>query len=98
MPYRLVFDSELARILRTEWGLSDELLIDVYLRLDQLRTTPARLLRRKLQPVDGMAYEFELTEPGNRLILYSFVFLVRYGDSEETLHIVRGGCARTEAS
>ena len=45
-----------------------------------------------------MALEFELPVPGNRFVLSDLVFLVRYGDDEQTLHVVRGGCSRTDTA
>ena len=98
MPYRVVIYPELRRLMREEWGLPDELLVDVYLRLEELKNNPARILRRLRRPVDGMALEFELPVPGNRFVLYDLVFLVRYGDDEQTLHVVRGGCSRTDTA
>jgi hypothetical protein len=97
MPYRVELHSEVKRVIR-EWYLPDAVLLDVWLFLNDLKDNPARLLRRVHQPVDGMAYEFSVNEAGNRLVLHSFLFLVRYGDDEETLWVVRAGHTRTEAS
>ena len=41
MPYRVVIDPEFRRLMREEWGLPDELLVDVYLRLEELKNNPA---------------------------------------------------------
>ena len=90
MPYRVHVPAEVRQVIR-DWHLDpDELLVDVELHLAKLREDPARLLKRVAQPVDGMVYEFWVTDPQGRSRLHNFIFHVRYGDDEETLWILRG--------
>ena len=66
-------------------GLPDTVLVEVYLRLERLRDTPADSLVRLTSPVDGMAYGFEMIDPTNRLCTHSFLFPVAYTTDEERL-------------
>ncbi|MFO0970486.1 MAG: hypothetical protein U0793_33495 [Gemmataceae bacterium] len=73
------------------WSLPDPILVDVYLRLQELRDEPAQKLMRLREPFDGMHYIFSMIDPQDRLTEYRFLFLVRYGQDEESLIVVRGG-------
>jgi hypothetical protein len=53
-------------------------------------------LRRTETPFDGMTYSFTIIDPENRLCEHVFLFLVLYGQAEETLHVVNVGYARFE--
>jgi hypothetical protein len=63
-----------------------------------LKENPARLLKRVRQPVDGLIYEFWVSDPQGRHRLHNFIFHVRYGDDEQTLWIVRAGYVCTDLS
>jgi hypothetical protein len=78
------------------WQLSDVLLVEVHLRLQQLEQDPARLLVRLRQPFDGMCYRFSLVDPENRLREHRFLFHVVYSQDEERLIVVRGAYQRRD--
>jgi hypothetical protein len=77
------------------WGLSDPVLVEVYLRLEALRNTPADHLRRERRPFDGMVWRFNLIDPDNRIQQHFFCFQVLYGQDEQTLMVARGAYIRT---
>jgi hypothetical protein len=64
------------------------------LRLNTLVDHPASKLVRVTEPLDGLAFMFEMIDPANRLCQHFFRFDVLYGQDEETLHIVHGTYAR----
>jgi hypothetical protein len=70
------------------WKLPDEVLVEIYLRLQgKLPMSPSKLLRRK---DDGMIYKFSMVDPTNRFCEHFFEFPVLYGQDEETLLVNRG--------
>lgn len=89
MSFRLRYDPLVGRLLRS-WRLDDETLVDVYLRLEELRENPSSLLRRSEFPLDGMVYEFAFVDWQNRLCEHHFRFLVVYGQDEESLIVASG--------
>ena len=96
MTYRTVIRPSVQKKIAT-WGLSDYVLVDVYLRLRELLPAdPLRNLMRVADPFDGMVYRFELIDPENRFREYVFFFLVVYGQDEETLCVVNAGYLRSE--
>ena len=77
------------------WGLSEFVLMDVLLYLNEvLPTSPTTYLRRARTPFDGMLFEFYLIDPENRLCEHAFVFHVLYGQDEASLLIRHGGHIR----
>jgi hypothetical protein len=71
------------------WGLSDTLLVDVYLQLQaDLVTNP----KEKMFPASdsGMLYPFTIIDRENRLCEHAFWFRVYYHPDEETLLIASG--------
>jgi hypothetical protein len=72
------------------WGLSDNVFVEVRLRLNSLANNPARQLVRTTEPIDGMSYTFGLIDPQNRLCEHFFRFHVLYGQDEETIYVVGG--------
>jgi len=68
------------------WNLPPAVLVDVGLRLESLSDRPAQ------PPFRGMRYVFDLIDPANRLAAYHLTFHVLYGQDEETLHVLHGGC------
>jgi hypothetical protein len=75
------------------WGLSDGLLVDVHLRLNQeLPRSPTSVLTRdeSLFGGEGMVYGFELIDLTNRLLVHAFRFQVFYHSDERTLLVARG--------
>ena len=96
MPYRLVLHPTVAKTIAS-WGLSDPVLVDVYLYLREvLPLDPPRFLRRARQPFDGMLFEFELIDSENRLRQHYFVFQVLYSQDEQSLIIAKGGYERRD--
>lgn len=71
-------------------GLPDPVLVEAFLRLrEQLADDPQRHLQRIREPFDGMAYGFNMIDPGNRFCEHHFIFHVLYGADEESLIVVR---------
>lgn len=92
MEYRTRLDP-LVRRQVAGWKLSDSLLVDVHLHLnDQLPVTPASHLR--IDPTwfggEGLVYGFEIVDPENRLLVHVFRFQVFYLADEQTLLVTRG--------
>jgi len=74
MSYGVLIRPTVSRKI-SQWGLSDFVLVDVYLYLNEvLPTDPLGLLRRTRHPFDGMVYEFNFIDPENRLCEHFFVF------------------------
>ena len=94
MPYAVEIAPRIRRLIRL-WPISDTLLVEIYLRLDTLKTDPWRLLRPTSQDFPGMSYYFSLIDPDNRLCEHEFEFQVVYGQDEERLHVVQGAHRRT---
>ncbi len=84
MSFRLKYDPLVARLM-SSWRLDDEALVDVYLRLDKLREESSSLLQRATAPFDGMVYEFSFVDWRIRFCEHRFLFLIVYGQDEETL-------------
>lgn len=77
------------------WDLPSFLVVEAHLRIQQaLSENPARSLVRIRRPFDGLAYGFSLIDPSNRLCEHTLLFEVRYGQDEETLHVVNVTYAR----
>lgn len=93
MSYKVVLASALRKRI-AKWQLPDSLLVDVYLRLQSLADKPADQLVRLETPFAGMIYAFALIDPADRMTEYRFLFEVRYGQDEQTLHVIRGGFQR----
>lgn len=91
MAYKIRILDSVARKLAS-WGLSDAVLVDVYLRLkDDLPQIPLSKLQRVVWPYDGMVYSFPLTDPEPPHQRRLFIFHVKYGTDEETLLVLDGG-------
>jgi hypothetical protein len=87
------FRTELSRLIRRQiasWRLTDPVFVEVYLRLNERMPTTAANLERLREPFDSMGYPFQFIDPGNRLREHLFLFAVRFGTDEETIHVVRG--------
>lgn len=73
------------------WGLSPNVLVEVYLRLTEvLPANPTRHLLPIGDERGGMVYYFDLVDPENRFRRHSFAFQVFYGQDEETLLVASG--------
>src|SRR5947208_1996067 len=96
MSYRVSVRSSIhRRILR--WGLSDTILVEVFLRLQQeLPRNLPQLLQRTTRPFDGMTYRFSLVDPENRLCEHRFWFHLVFTQDEQTLLVVN--CAHRRHS
>jgi hypothetical protein len=96
MPYRVQIRPSV-RSKIAGWGLSDFVLVDGYLYLNEvLPTDPKAFLRRARQPFDGLLYEFSFIDPENRLRQHLFVFLIVYSQDEETLIVANGAYLRRD--
>ncbi|MBI3407874.1 MAG: hypothetical protein HY040_05900 [Planctomycetes bacterium] len=96
MPYRVVLRPSVAKAI-SQWGLSDFMLVEVYIRLrEQLAADPTRLLMRLTEPFDGMVYGFHMIDPENRLCEHFFVFQVVFSQDEQTLIVAKAGYERRE--
>jgi hypothetical protein len=96
MSFKVRIRPEVARKI-AGWGLSDPVLVEVYLRLREvLPLDPLACLRRVVKPFDGMVYEFSFVDPENRFREHFFVFLVVYGQDEESLIVASGGYFRRD--
>jgi hypothetical protein len=96
MPYRVHIRPAVAKKI-AGWALSDYVLVDVYLFLNEvLASDPMRFLRRVPRPFDGMVYEFSLIDPENRLRQHFFVFQVVYAQDEQSLIIANGAYLRSD--
>ena len=94
MSYRVnVRNSIHRRILK--WGLSDTMLVEVFLRLrENLPANLPELLTRTVKPFDGMTYHFSLVDPENRLCRHSFWFHLLFSQDEESLLVVNAAHRR----
>ena len=91
MSYRIRLDP-LAHRQISRWELSDGLLVDVHLRLnDDLSISPKDVLRPNTDMFDdrGMMYGFELIDLENRMLVHDFRFQVFYLPDEQTLLVAR---------
>jgi hypothetical protein len=96
MSYRVTVQPHVGRKI-AGWGLSDGVLVEVWINLREvLPTAPTMFLRRASEPFDGMNFEFWMVDPENRFRVHSFAFQAVYGQDEETILIVRGAYMRRE--
>ena len=98
MQYKVQLDA-LVRRQMTRWNLSDELLIDVHIRLqDELPRSPTTLLQQDPAWFDseGMVFGFDLIDPVNRMLVHAFRFQVFYHVDEQTLLVARGAHVAAE--
>jgi len=75
------------------WQLTDALLVEVHLHLnEELTLSPIQLLQRDPTWFDneGMIYTFDLIDPTNRMLVHAFRFQVFYQSDEQTLLVARG--------
>jgi hypothetical protein len=93
VSYRVVWHPSVRREVQ-KWVLSDQVLVEVYLRIGALSDNPAERLVRTTQPFDGMVFAFEFVDPANRICVHYFAFLVQYSQDEESLIVSRGSYAR----
>ena len=91
MSFNVVWRSA-ARDKVATFRLPDQVLVEVYLRAEDLADRPAERLVRIRKPFDGLAYYFSVVDPGNRLAEYHFVLFVRYAADEQTILIVGATC------
>lgn len=72
-------------------GLSTELLVKVYLQLNEvLPSDPHARLLANPEERGGMLFYFSLVDPANRFRQHSFAFRVYYGQDEQTLFVASG--------
>jgi hypothetical protein len=98
VEYRTRLDPLVRRQL-TRWNLSDSLLVDVHLRLnDELARSPTTVLRTDPAwfGAEGMVYGFDLIDPDNRLMVHGFRFQVFYHADEQTLLVTCGAHVTAE--
>ena len=82
MPFRVQIRQSVARKI-AGWSLSDSVLVNVYMYLNEvLPTDPSALIRRTGHPFDGMVFEFNFIDPENRLCEHFFVFHVVYSQDD----------------
>jgi hypothetical protein len=98
VEYRTRLDPLVRRQL-LRWGLSDSLLVDVHLRLnDELPRSPTTFL--SIEPGwfggEGMVYGFTLIDPDNRMLDHAFRFQVFYHPDEQILLVARGAHVTAE--
>ena len=95
VDYKARLDA-LVRRQMIQWKLSDSLLVDIHLHLnDELLRSPTSFLR--LDPTwfesAGMVYGFDLIDPENRMLVHAFRFQVFYDADEQTLLVMRAHVA-----
>ncbi len=98
MKYKIRLDV-LVRRQMIRWKLSDSLLVDVHLRLnDELTNSPTSFLGQDPAWFDskGMVYGFDLIDPENRLLVHAFRFQVFYHADEQTLLVACGAHVTAE--
>ncbi len=98
MEYKTRLDPLVRRQL-IRWKLSDWLLVDVHLRLnDELPRSPTTFLEK--DPAcfggEGMIYGFDLIDRDNRMLIHAFRFQVFYHPDEQTLLVTRGAYVTAE--
>ena len=93
MSYKIAWRRSVAKIVTT-WGLTDQVWVEMHLRINSLMQNPADRLVRTTKPFDGMVLAFQFVDPSNRLCEHYFAFQVKYSQDEESLYIVRGSYAR----
>lgn len=72
------------------WGLSEFLLVEVYLQLrEKLGQNPIDHLHRDTEG-DGNFFVFETRDPGDPHFQQIFMFRVHFDEDEKTLNIVNG--------
>jgi hypothetical protein len=75
----------------TRWGLSDFLLVELYLALDEvLSANPVGNLRRDPDGGPGAIFSCWSIDPDSPRFQHIFHFRVFYDEDEKHLHIVRG--------
>jgi hypothetical protein len=80
-----------ARAQIARWGLSTDVLVEVYLQLNEvLPSDPQNLLIPNSEERGGMLFYFAMVDPSNRFRQHSFAFRVFYGQDEQTLFIASG--------
>ncbi len=92
VPYKTRLEPLVRRQL-VRWNLSEDLLVDVHLRLnDDLSTIPVSILRKESTWFggEGMVYGFDLVDRNNRMLVHAFRFQVFYHSDEQTLLVARG--------
>ncbi|MCI0462660.1 MAG: hypothetical protein L0Z62_37400 [Gemmataceae bacterium] len=90
MPYRTRILPLAGRQIRS-WGLSDFVVVEVYLRLtERLANQPAQQMYPSAEPDGGMLYQFSVIDPENRLCEHTFQFRVYYHPDETTLLVTSG--------
>jgi hypothetical protein len=78
-----------------KWGLSDNLLVDVYLALrEELPSHPSLYLIKDPDDSPGMLYPFDRVDPNSPRFKHCFVFRIFYDANETILHVVRGSYYR----
>jgi hypothetical protein len=90
MEYTARIHIDVARRIR-QWGLSDYLLVEVYLALrEDLAADPVRHLYPDPDRRGGAFYVFDRVDPESRRWQHVFLFRVYHDQDEKTLHVVHG--------
>lgn len=92
VEYQVRLDA-LVRRQVISWKLSDSLLVEVHLRLqNDLARSPKTSLTHDSTVFggQGMVYDARLIDPFNRLLIHAFRFQVFYHSDEQTLLVTRG--------
>jgi hypothetical protein len=89
MSYRVQLSRRASRAV-VDWGLPDEVVTEVHLRLhrDRLGTNPAAQLTASPHPGEGLLYIFSQVDPHNRFREYT--------QDEETLWVIEAACLRSD--
>lgn len=77
--------SPIVRRKLANWKLDDDLLMDVYLFLDEVKKDPSSYLIRLTTPFDGLSTVFHQVDPHNRFREYWFFFHTFFSQNEEEL-------------
>jgi hypothetical protein len=78
------------------WGLSDYLLVEVYLALrSELADNPLDHLHRDSEGDGGALYVFARVDPDSPRFQHTFMFRVYFDEDEKHFDIVRGSYWRT---
>ena len=95
MGYSIRLHPRVARQI-SRWGLSDYLLVEVYLALrEELAANPTQHLAVDPDASQGMLYAFARRDPDSPRFQHIFMFRVVYESSETHLFVFRGSYWRT---
>jgi hypothetical protein len=97
MGYLIRLHDRVARQI-ARWGLSEYLLVEVYLALrEELGANPSQHLAVDPDTAQGMLYAFARRDPDSPRFQHIFMFRVLYEQNETHLFVFRGSYWRTLA-